>query len=371
MIETVDCIVVGAGVVGLAIARRLAIAGREVIVLEAADDIGTGTSSRNSEVIHAGIYYAKGSLKARCCVSGKHALYKYCESHGVAHKRLGKLVVATTEEEIPALEATKEKAAANGVPDLTWVDADELRVIEPNLHAVRALLSPSTGIIDSHGLMLAYQGDMEDHGGMIAFMSPVAGGRVENGGITIETGGADAMTLHCRTLVNSTGLGAQPLARTIAGIPANTIPPLFYAKGTYFTLIGKSPFNHLIYPVPVPGGLGTHSTLDLGGQTKFGPDVSWVDEPDYEVDPTRADSFYDAIRRYWPGLEDGVLQPGYVGIRPKLGGPNQAKYSNDFMIQGPTEHGVAGLVNLYGIESPGLTSSLAIAEEVAEQFGVA
>ena len=370
MTETVDCIVVGAGVVGLAIARRLAIAGREVIVLEAADDIGTGTSSRNSEVIHAGIYYAKGSLKAKCCVAGKTNLYQYCESHGVAHKRLGKLVVATTEEEIPALESTKEKAAANGVLDLTWVDLDELQALEPNLHAVGALLSPSTGIVDSHGLMLAYQGDLEDHGGMIAFMSPVVGGRVENGGITIKTGGTDSMKLHCRTLVNSAGLGAQSLADTISGIPKNSIPPLFYAKGTYFTLTGKSPFNHLIYPVPVPGGLGTHSTLDLGGQTKFGPDVSWVDDPDYEVDPTQADGFYDAIRRYWPGLCDGALQPGYVGIRPKLAGPEQAKYAADFMIQGPAKHGVAGLINLYGIESPGLTSSLAIADKVAEKLGV-
>ena len=370
MTETVDCIVVGAGVVGLAIARRLAIAGREVIVLEAADDIGTGTSSRNSEVIHAGIYYAKGSLKAKCCVAGKTNLYQYCESHGVAHKRLGKLVVATTEEEIPALESTKEKAAANGVLDLTWVDLDELQALEPNLHAVGALLSPSTGIVDSHGLMLAYQGDLEDHGGMIAFMSPVVGGRVENGGITIKTGGTDSMKLHCRTLVNSAGLGAQSLADTISGIPKNSIPPLFYAKGTYFTLTGKSPFNHLIYPVPVPGGLGTHSTLDLGGQTKFGPDVSWVDDPDYEVDPTQADGFYDAIRRYWPGLCDGALQPGYVGIRPKLAGPEQAKYAADFMIQGPAKHGVAGLINLYGIESPGLTSSLAIADNVAEKLGV-
>ena len=370
MTETVDCIVVGAGVVGLAIARRLAIAGREVIVLEAADDIGTGTSSRNSEVIHAGIYYAKGSLKAKCCVAGKTNLYQYCESHGVAHKRLGKLVVATTEEEIPALESTKEKAAANGVLDLTWVDLDELQALEPNLHAVGALLSPSTGIVDSHGLMLAYQGDLEDHGGMIAFMSPVVGGRVENGGITIKTGGTDSMKLHCRTLVNSAGLGAQSLADTISGIPKNSIPPLFYAKGTYFTLTGKSPFNHLIYPVPVPGGLGTHSTLDLGGQTKFGPDVSWVDDPDYEVDPTRANGFYDAIRRYWPGLCDGALQPGYVGIRPKLAGPEQAKYAADFMIQGPAKHGVAGLINLYGIESPGLTSSLAIADKVAEKLGV-
>lgn len=369
MTDTVDCIVVGAGVVGLAVARRLAMAGREVIVLEEADNIGAGVSSRNSEVIHAGLYYAKDSLKATCCVAGKHALYDYCESRGVAYKRLGKLVVATAEDEIPALEAIKEKAAANGVPDLTWVEADELREMEPDLAAARALLSPSTGIVDSHGLMLAYQGDMEARGGMIAFLSPVTAGRVENGGVTIETGADDAMTLHCRTLVNAAGLGAQPLAHAIKGVPAESIPPLYYAKGAYFTLTGKSPFKHLIYPVPVPGGLGTHSTLDLGGQTKFGPDVSWVDEPDYEIDPARGDSFYDAIRRYWPGLEDGALQPGYAGVRPKLTGPDQAKYAADFMIQGPADHGVAGLINLYGIESPGLTSSLAIADEVMMRLG--
>ncbi|MEK9722295.1 MAG: NAD(P)/FAD-dependent oxidoreductase [Rhodospirillaceae bacterium] len=370
MTEHVDCIVVGAGVVGLAIARRLAMAGREVILLEAADDIGTGTSSRNSEVIHAGLYYAKDSLKAMCCVAGRQMLYQYCESHGVAFNRIGKLVVATEESEVPALEDTLTKASANGVTDLRWVEPDEIREIEPNIDVVRALMSPSTGIVDSHGLMLAYQGDLEDHGGMIAFLSPVENGRVTDDGFVLETGGADAMTIGCRTLVNSAGLGAQPLGRTLAGLPAESVPPLFYAKGTYFTITGRSPFNHLIYPVPVPGGLGTHSTLDLGGQTKFGPDVSWVDEPDYEVDPARAELFYGAIRKYWPGLQDGALQPGYVGIRPKLAGPDAAKYANDFVIQGPADHGVTGLVNLYGIESPGLTSSLAIAEEVAARLDV-
>ncbi len=368
MSEHIDCIVIGAGVVGLAIARKLAMAGREVIVLEHADDIGTGTSSRNSEVIHAGIYYATDSLKARCCVAGKHALYEFCETHGVAHKRLGKLLVATAEDEMPALEAAKEKAAANGVGDLSWVGADELREMEPNLKAVGALLSPSTGIVDSHALMLAYQGDLEDHGGMIALLSPVLAGRVENGTITIETGGDGAMRLSCSTLINAAGLGAQDIAKTVDGIPEDTIPPLYFAKGTYFTLAGKSPFAHLIYPVPVPGGLGTHSTLDLGGQTKFGPDVAWVDAPDYDIDPARAVLFYAAIRRYWPDLPDGALQPGYIGIRPKLTGPDEAKYAADFVIQGPAEHGVAGLVNLYGIESPGLTASLAIADEVAARL---
>jgi L-2-hydroxyglutarate oxidase LhgO len=370
MTDKVECIVIGAGVVGLAVARQLAMAGREVIVLEEADDIGTGTSSRNSEVIHAGIYYAKDSLKARTCVAGKHLLYEFCESHGVDHQRVGKLLVATADDELAALAATKETAAANGVDDLTWVEADQLQEIEPNLKAVRALMSPSTGIVDSHGYMLALQGDLEAHGGMIAFFSPVIGGRVENGGITIETGGDAAMSLTCDFLINAGGLGAQGTAHAIDGIPKETIPPLFYAKGTYFTLPGKSPFKHLIYPVPVPGGLGTHSTLDLGGQTKFGPDISWVDEPDYGIDPARAAFFYDAIRRYWPGLPDDALQPGYVGIRPKLAGADAVKYANDFVIQGPVGHGVHGLVNLFGIESPGLTASLAIAEEVATQLNV-
>ena len=370
MTETVDCIVVGAGVVGLAIARRLAIAGLEVIVIEATEDIGTGTSSRNSEVIHAGLYYGKDSLKAKCCVAGKYALYNYCKSRGIGHKRLGKLIVATNEDEIPALETTKEKAAANGVTDLSWVKNDELREIEPNLKAVRALHSPSTGIVDSHALMLAYRGDIENCGGMIAFLCPVVAARIENTWITIETGGSTPTTLSCNILINSAGLGAQQLARSINGLPQDSIPPLYYAKGDYFTLAGPSPFKHLIYPVPVPGGLGTHSTLDLGGQTKFGPDVSWVEEPVYNVDPTRVNTFYKAIRRYWPNLEDGALQPGYAGIRPKLTGPNQAKYATDFIIHGPSQHGVRGLVNLYGIESPGLTSSLAIADLVAAKLAI-
>lgn len=371
MSEHVDCIVIGAGVVGLAIARKLAMNGREVIVLEEAGDIGTGTSSRNSEVVHAGIYYAKDSLKAKYCLAGKLALYDYCATHGVEHYRLGKLIVATSKDEIPALELSKAKAEANGVDDLRWVEPDELKKMEPNLYAVRALLSPSTGIINSHGLMLAYQGDLEDHGGMIAFISSVTGGSVKTGRITIETAGDDAMKLSCKSLVNAGGLSAQAIAQSIDGVPTKSVPTLYLAKGNYFTLTGKSPFNHLIYPVPVPGGLGIHSTLDLGGQTKFGPDVSWVEEPNYEVEANRGDLFYKAIRRYWPGLKNGALQPGYAGIRPKLTGPHEAKYVADFIIQGPVDHGVAGLVNLYGIESPGLTSSLAIAEDVAARLTVA
>ena len=370
MTESVDCIVVGSGVVGLAIARRLAMAGREVIVLESAAEIGTGTSSRNSEVIHAGLYYSKGSQKALCCVAGKQALYEYCKSHGIGHKRTGKLIVATCEDEIPALNVTKEKATANGVTDLSWMEKDQLEKLEPNLNAVRALHSPSTGIIDSHALMLAYQGDMENYGGMIAFLSPAVSGSAEKTGIKIETAGSDPMTLKCRILVNSAGLGAQKFAQSIKNLPRESIPPLYYAKGDYFTLTGQSPFSHLIYPVPAPGGLGTHSTLDLGGQTKFGPDVSWINEPEYDVDPMKADSFYEAIRRYWPELEDGALQPGYAGIRPKLTGPNHGKYIADFMIQGQDQHGIPGLINLYGIESPGLTSSLAIADKVAKKLEI-
>lgn len=370
MIDYVDTIVVGAGAVGLACARRLALAGREVVVIEAAEAIGTGTSSRNSEVIHAGIYYPADSLKAKLCVAGRHALYAFCESHGVPFERIGKLIVATDDAQIPALDAVADKARANGVDDLRPVGRDELGKIEPNVAAVAALLSPSTGIFDSHAYMTALRGDAESAGAMIAFLSPIAGGRVETGRLIIETGGETPMTLACSHLINAAGLAAQSIAATIDGIPPETIPPRFYAKGHYFTLTGKSPFRRLIYPVPVPGGLGTHSTRDLGGQTKFGPDVEWIETPNYDINPTRAAQFYASIRLYWPGLPDDALQPGYVGVRPKLTGPEGGKYGSDFLIQGPADHGVAGLVNLYGIESPGLTASLAIGDYVAELLGV-
>lgn len=369
MTDTVDTLVIGAGAIGLAVARRAAMAGQEVVVLEAEKAVGTGISSRNSEVIHAGIYYPPGSLKATHCVAGKLALYDYCESHGIPHRRVGKLIVATAEDEVAALDDVKARAAANGVDDLESLSADQARVLEPAVRCFGALLSPSTGIIDSHAYMLALRGDAEAAGTQIAFSSPFVRAKVEAGGFTVEAGGAEPATIRCRHLVNAAGLGAQKVAAAVAGFPAEMIPPLHYAKGNYFTLSGKSPFRRLVYPVPAAGGLGTHSTIDLAGQTKFGPDVEWVDTPDYVVDPARAPFFYAAVRRYWPGLKDGQLQPGYVGVRPKLA--PQGRPNADFVIQGPDAHGIEGLVNLFGIESPGLTSSLAIADAVMATMMVA
>ena len=367
--ESVDCVVVGAGVVGLAVARALALAGREVIVLEAAEAIGTGISSRNSEVIHAGIYYPAGSLMARFCVAGRRLLYPYCAEHGVAHRNCGKLIVATTAEESGRLAQIKARAEANGVEGMCLLDAAEATAMEPNLACAAALLSPATGIVDSHGFMLALQGDAENAGAVVAFHSPITSGRTANGAIEIEIGGTEPMALRCGLLVNSAGLYAPTLARSIAGIPAETIPREYYAKGNYFTLAGRSPFTRLIYPVPVPGGLGVHLTVDLGGQAKFGPDVEWVESIGYAVDPTRAQSFYAAVRRYWPGLQDGALQPGYCGIRPKIVPPGAP--AQDFVVQGPETHGVPALINLFGIESPGLTASLALAEHVRDLAGKA
>jgi L-2-hydroxyglutarate oxidase LhgO len=367
VVESVETVVIGAGVIGLAIARRLARAGHEILVLEAAEAIGTGISSRNSEVIHAGIYYPKGSLKARLCVAGKDALYRYCASRGVGHARLGKLIVATDEGELPLLDRLRAAAAANGVDDLVPLDAAAARALEPAVRAAGALLSPSTGIVDSHALMLSLLGEAEDRGAAIAYNAPVTGGTVGDGGIRIEVGGAEAMTLACRGLVNSAGLDAPAIAACLSGLPLATVPRGHLAKGSYYGLAGRSPFRHLIYPVPVPGGLGTHVTLDLAGRARFGPDVEWVETRDYRVDPARAASFYAAIRRYWPDLPDGALQPDYAGIRPKIAGPGEP--ATDFTIHGPHDHGVAGLVNLYGIESPGLTASLAIADHVAALLG--
>ncbi len=361
--ERIDCVVIGAGVVGLACARALALAGREVVILEAADAIGTETSSRNSEVIHAGIYYAPGSVKAALCVEGKALLYRYCEERGIAHRRCGKLIVATTSEQLATLRKIQAQAAANGVDDLRLLTADEAKAMEPELRCMAALHSPSTGIIDSHGLMLAYQGEAEDRGAMLAPHSPVTGGAAEAGGIMLEVGGAEPTRIFARTVVNSAGLMAQHTAAALRGFPPDKVPPCYYAKGNYYTLGGRSPFTHLIYPVPEAAGLGVHLTLDLAGQARFGPDVEWITKIDYDVDLRRADGFYRAIRDYWPGLRDGQLAPGYAGIRPKLGGPGQP--AGDFLIQGPAEHGVAGLVNLFGIESPGLTASLAMAAQVA------
>ena len=368
MTETVDTIIVGAGVTGLAIARRAAMTGHEVVLLESADAIGTGISSRNSEVIHAGIYYPEGSLKARLCVPGKKALYGFLESHGIPFKRIGKLIVATADDELAALDGLRAGAEANGVDDLQPLDGRQVRDMEPAIECSGALLSPSTGIFDTHGYMLALQGDAEAAGASLAFSSPFGGASLaDDGGIQVRTVGTEPMTLRCRHLINAAGLRAQGVAAAIEGFPEASIPKLHYAKGNYFTLTGKSPFKHMIYPVPVQAGLGIHSTVDLAGQTKFGPDVEWVDTPDYEVDPGRAERFYKAIRRYWPDLSDGALQPGYAGVRPKLVPEGEAR--GDWAIHGPETHGVPGLVNLFGIESPGLTSSLAIADHVAGLLG--
>ena len=360
--EQVDCAVIGAGVVGLAIARELAIAGREVIVLEAADAIGTHTSSRNSEVIHAGLYYPKGSLKSRLCVSGKWLLYDYCAGHGVPHSNIGKIVVAVTADEIATLKSYVEKAEANGVKDLRWLSREELCELEPAVDCVAGFFSPSTGIVDSHALMLAYQGDAQNSGATVVFKSPVESGAIGSDGIVLNVGGDEPMTIACRSVVNSAGLFAQNIARSIEGVPATGIPPQYFAKAHYYTLSGKPPFMRLIYPVASNAHLGVHVTVDMAGQIRFGPDVSWVNSVDYNFDHSREPLFYEAIRKYYPGLKDGQLQPGYTGIRPKVSGPKEP--AADFIISGPTDHGIGGLVNLFGIESPGLTASLAIAAHV-------
>jgi L-2-hydroxyglutarate oxidase LhgO len=349
-------------VVGLAIARQLATAGREVLVLEAAGMIGTETSSRNSEVIHAGIYYPTGSLKARTCVAGKRRLYAYCEERGIPHRRCGKLIVATSEDQHATLEAIRAKAVANGVDDLVWLEPKGVRALEPEVFCTAALLSPSTGIIDSHALMLAFQGDAEDAGAMLALHAPVERGLVTDDGIELEVGGAAPMTLSARIVINSAGLHAVGLARRIDGLDPDRVPTPYLCKGNYFTLSGARPFRHLIYPVPEQAGLGVHVTVDLGGQVRFGPDVEWIERLDYDVDPGRAEAFYEVVRKYYPGLKDGAIEPGYAGIRPKI--TPKGTQAADFVIQGPAAHGVPGLVNLFAIESPGITASLALAEEV-------
>ncbi len=363
MTEQVEAVVVGAGVVGLAIARALAMSGREVIVLERAGMIGSETSSRHSEVIHAGIYYPPGSLKARFCVAGKHALYKFCESHGIPFRRCGKLVVATHDEQLPHLRRIADNAAASGVHDLEWITPAEVETIEPEVNCVAALWSPSTGIIDSHAFMLALQGDAEDAGAMLALLTPVVGGKLMNDGIRIDCGGEDAMSLLAGVVINSAGLWAQDIAASIKGMPETQIPPGYYCKGNYYVLSGSSPFSRPIYPIPEQAGLGVHVTIDLAGQVRFGPDTEWIDSIDYDVDPARADSFYEAVRRYYPGLPDGAIVPGYAGVRPKLQAPGEE--ARDFLIQSVDDHGIPGLINLYGIESPGMTASLAIADHVA------
>ncbi len=361
--DSVECLVIGAGVIGLAVAHALARSGREVVVLESERVIGSGISSRNSEVIHAGLYYPTGLRKTRLCVEGTAMLYAFCREYGVPHRRCGKILVATTEGEIGKLAAIKQQAEANGVLDLVWLGRDEALALEPALAVTKALLSPSTGIIDSHAFMLALQGDAERHGAMLALETPAVSGRAAAHGLLIETGGRNPTQIAANVVVNSAGLGAQALARSIAGMPQNKIPPLHLAKGSYFSLAAPSPFSHLIYPIPTPGALGIHLTLDVGGRARFGPDLEWIETIDYAVDPERGKAFYPAVRSYWPEQPDGSLQPDYSGIRPKIERPGGS--SADFLIQGPKDHGVAGLFNLFGIESPGLTSSLAIADWVA------
>lgn len=365
--ERIDCAVIGAGVVGLAVARALARAGREVLILEGAGAIGTGISSRNSEVVHAGLYYPTGSLKARLCREGRDRLYAFCTERGVAHRRLGKLVVAADPGEIPTLERLRATAEANGVEDLSWLTAAEARAREPALRCAAALASPSTGIVDSHGLMVALLAEAQARGATLALHSPVRGGRVGAQGIVLDVGGAEPLELACRAVVNSAGLGAPGLAHSLAGFPPAAVPRTYLCKGSYFTLGRRAPFRHLIYPAPEQAGLGIHLTVDLGGQPRFGPDVEWVEVEDYRVAPSRAASFADAVRRYWPDLPAQALQPGYAGIRPKIAGPGEPPA--DFLVQGPREHGVAGLANLFGIESPGLTACLALADEVAARLG--
>lgn len=368
MTETADCVVIGAGVVGLAVARALALAGREVIVLEAAEAIGTHTSSRNSGVIHAGINYNAASLKGRLCRRGKELLYAYCASHGVGHRRLGKILPAfDAESGHEKLSALKARAEANGLLDLAWLDRAAIRGLEPELDAPYALFSPSSGIVDAHELMLSLRGEIEDRGGAIALASPLSGGQVADGGFVIHTGGNHPITLRCRALINSAGFDAPLVARGLHGLPPETIPPRLLAKGVWFTLGGPSPFRHLIYPVgDHKDHQGIHVSLDMGGQLRFGPDLEWVESVDYRVDPSRAPIFEAAARAIWPGLPDGALVPGYAGIRAKTGRGRAT--DNDFIIQGRETHGLAGLINLYGIESPGLTSSLAIGEEVASRI---
>ena len=362
--EKLDAVVIGAGVVGLAAARALAMAGREVVILEAEDAIGTHTSSRNSEVIHAGIYYPKGSLKARTCVEGKTRLYEYCVAHGVPHRRSGKLIVAADESQLAELRLIQEKAHGNGVTDVVWMTRAQALALEPELSCVAALYSPSTGIIDSHALMLAYLGDAEAHGAMLALKSPLQRGSVKGGAFELHVAGSEP--IQARLLVNAAGLKAPSVAKQIEGYRAELAPREFYAKGNYYSLARRSPFSRLVYPVPEPGGLGVHVTLDLAGQARFGPDVEWVERIAYDVDPRRAERFYAAIRRYWPGLPEGALLPGYAGIRPKTAGPGEP--APDFQIQGPREHGVPGLVHLFGIESPGLTASLSLAALVLKEL---
>ena len=357
-------LVIGAGVVGLAVARAAARQGHEVVVAEAAGTVGTGTSSRNSEVIHGGMYYPTASLRARHCVRGRRMLYEFCAAHGVPHRRCGKLIVATTEAERDKIQAIAAQGRANDVEGLELIDGAAARALEPQLACVGALHSAMTGIIDSHGYMLALRGELEDAGGAIAFNTPVLGARRAGGQWSVRFGGSEPGEFSFEALVNCAGLGAQALARAIADYPAARVPRLVLAKGNYFAYAGKPPFTRLIYPTPMPGGLGVHVVLDLAGRMRFGPDVEWIERENYDVDARRADAFYARIRTYWPGLPDGRLSPDFCGIRPKLTGPGEPQA--DFLIDAPAQHGLPGLVQMFGIESPGLTSSLSLAQDVVD-----
>lgn len=364
-----EVLVVGAGVVGLAVARALALRGAAVIVAEAADGIGTGVSARSSEVIHGGMYYPPGSVRARHCVEGRRRLIAFCDSHGVPYRLCGKLIVATGDAERAALTTIFSRGIANGVEGLAWMERAEARALEPALSCVAALHSPATGIVDSHALMLALLGDIEGAGGLLALRTPIKTVERRDGRWQVQFGGATPDSVSVDAVVNAAGLGAQALARRILGLPPAAVPRQVLAKGSYFGCTGRPAFSRLIYPAPVEGGLGIHLTLDLAGRMRFGPDVEWVEAADYAVDPARAAVFEAAIRRYWPGLPEGRLTPDYAGIRPKLSGPGEP--AADFRIDGPGEHGLPGLVQLFGIESPGLTASLSLAEAVADRLTAA
>ncbi len=364
MTNSIECLVIGAGVVGLAIGRAIALAGHNVLVVESEGRIGSGTSSRNSEVIHAGIYYAPGSYKAVLCVRGKEMLYDYCASHDIPYLRCGKLIVAASPDEVPGLKKISANAKASGVHDIEMIDGQAATSMEPNLRCHAALISPSTGIIDSHRYMAALDADIATNGGLVSLHSNLIGAASTRTGLLarIQDLGGETVEIACRVLVNAAGLGAQRVAQRIDGMPKSRIPKQYLAKGNYFVMNGQAPFARLIYPLPTSASLGLHYSVDLGGQVRFGPDVEWVEEVDYDVDGTRAAAFEDSIRRYFPGLTKHALWPGYAGIRPKIAGPKEP--AADFVIQAPGDHGVPGLINLFGIESPGLTSSLAIAETV-------
>ena len=373
--ERVDCVVIGAGVIGLAIAREMALQGRETILLERESAFGTISSARNSEVIHAGIYYPKDSLKAKLCVEGNRMLYEYCRTHHVATQPYGKLIVASDESQLDDLQAILYKAQQNQVPEIKMITGDQAKTMEPELRCVAAVHSPITGIVDSHGLMLSLLGGFEDAGGMIAYQSPLMSakpiGENAKDGFELEIGGADGMKIQTKLLINCAGMSAPAVAQKIESLAKEQIPKAYFAKGNYFSLSGKSPFKHLIYPIPEPGGLGVHLTLDMGGQAKFGPDVEWLEidsesQIDYTVNPKRCEGFYEAVRRYWPSLKDNSLQPDYSGVRAKIVPPNAP--AGDFCFNTPMDHGLEGLFNLYGFESPGLTSSLAIAKYLEGQI---